>query len=332
MEERRRLWNAVLNNKGVLRGSEAEDALIQKHFGSLRPKSFRADLSRGFSIDHEKSVSEMCREYGLPYDPAVWLRDRKGRSRENGLPTIAFVGETIRRADDFYNRLHTLYGSARAYHCARVGGLYSGNRTRFEYEDNNSGLALLPLSDSIRLPYLLLFWDRVRTGELRGESVHVVKTLDRLVELWASVEYLRSIDRLSENSVSLAPVARPDPARDLPSMGVRIIGTDKTLFSLPPRSQDGSRYSSWIASDVLAGFAIDYIARVTDVSRPLSNETPPGLRSVIQAAYAQLCPADPDKDPPSGNYGVLDTFEKLETIKNRMLDWSRLRQWLPVIA
>ena len=328
MQERRRLWNVILEAHGIDKGSEEEDLLIRKYFKAHKPQSFRTDLTRGFASIHQDALQAICRDHGTAFISKIWLRI--GQSRRNTLPPIEFVGEPLRAPEDFYRRLSALYASAGTYDCVRVGGIYSRNRTLFEYD--RQGLALRPLGDSVRMAYLRIFWDRLRNKSLRGTSVHVVKTIDRLVELWASLELLRKKKLLSENSVWLAPVVRADPAKDLPAIGVRIVDNDKTLLSLPARPEDHSRYSSWISTEVLADFARDYTARAKEVSRPLSNETPPSLRRVIEAAHAQLLPANVAEDPPSGNYGVLDTFRRVENVKDRMIDWAQNDLWLPVIA
>jgi hypothetical protein len=69
--------------------------------------------------------------------------------------------------------------------------------------------------------YLKVFWKEVRERRLSGTSVHVVRTLDRLVELWACLEVLRR-DKLQKwNPVYMAPLPTSGTLLEMPAVGMR---------------------------------------------------------------------------------------------------------------
>jgi hypothetical protein len=327
VSKRRDLWHTIAVRNGIGPGSDEEKAFVRRVF-SIEPGTFDANLSRGFARRHLPAIRDVCKAHKLPFDPADWCPPRPGagESRE----PIGWAGRPIATADDFYERLCSLYDSATTYRVLRVGGTFSRNRTTFRFENN---LAIQPTGASPRIEYLRRFWTGVRDGSLSGTSVHVVRTVDRLVELWACVEMLQDPrhgkDLHHANLVYMAPIPPSDAGPEIPTVGMRVIDHDKTLLSLPAPLHGESRYSSWIESDRLAGFAWDYITRVRDISSALSTETRVGLKEIMRRAFGRLDASKP------GNYGILDHFSKVEEIKDRMLKWADTDTpplWLPVIG
>jgi hypothetical protein len=104
------------------------------------------------------------------------------------------------------------------------------------------------------------------------------------------------------------------------------VDRNKTLLSLPAPLHGQSHYSSWIESDRLAAFASEYVTRVQAISDDLTKHTPAEIETIMEKAFASL------EATKAGNYGLLDSFEKLVVIKDRMLDWAEGRDWLPVIG
>jgi|GEM_PF-4061525 len=328
MDERRELWMAVAARNGFRPGSRQEAAYFRRYL-KISPKTFNSNLSRGFAHRHAPQIRSLCADNKIPFDPDVWLTKLSRRGGDSVRNQIGWAGRPIANTEDFYDQLRRLYGSAARYRCLRVGGAFSTNRTRFDKFDDD-GLAVRPASPSIRVPYLEVFWRRLQHGSLSGQSVHVIRTLDRLVELWAALELLRKHDLQDANLVYLTSVL-PDVRRDLPTMGVRILDDTKTLFSLPALPHGHSHYSSWIESERLALFAAEYIerAKLSSGCDDLSRTNPVGLRAKIETAFTVLSPS---VDRASGNYGILDTMRKLEAMKDRMVGWAEEGVWFPVIA
>lgn len=324
MTKRRDLWHAIAVRNGLAPGSAEEGAFIKRCF-SIEPGTFDSNLSRGFARRHIPAIRDVCKAHKLPFNPDDWCpsrqRDWGGDARE----PIAWAGKPIAGVGEFYDQLALLYDSATEYRVLRVGGIYSRNRTSFKFEEDDP-LAAEPEAPSIRMKYLRLFWKRMRDGDLSGTSVHVVKTLDRLAELWACLEILRR-DKLHErNLVYMAPIPSPGTL-EMPAVGMRIVDSNKTLLSLPAPVHGQSHYSSWIESDRLATFASAYINRVRGISgEDLTNKTPVGLEAIMRSAFDSLYATR------SGNYGILESFEKVKKIKDRMVEWEKGPNWKPVIG
>ena len=329
MMERRELWTAVAARHGLAPGSDEEAAYLARYL-NISQATFDSNLSRGFSRRHAPQLRSLCADNNIPFDPEVWLTKLSRSGHSVARNQIGWVSHPIANTDDFYYQLQRLYASAKRYRCLRVGGVFSTNRTRFDKFDEH-GLAVRPTFPSIRMPYLEVFWKRVRQRELAGVSVHIVKTIDRLAELWACLDLLRKQDLQDANLVYLAPVRVPDPLRDLPTMGVRIVDDTKTLFSLPALPHGHSQYSSWIESERLSTFAAEYIdrAKLTHGCDDLTRATSVGLAKKMEQAFSILRDA---AEPGSGNYGIIDDFEKLEMMKERMVGWAEDAVWYPVIA
>lgn len=308
---------------GLQPGSAEERAFIERNF-SIGAATFDSNLSRGFARRHVATIREVCRRNKLPFNPDDWctpvMRDWAVDAGEQ----IAWAGKPIARVEDFYDQLGSLYGSATDYQVLRVGGTFSRNRTSFRFDDER--LAQEPLGSSIRMPYLRVFWERVEKHRLSGTSVHVIKTLDRLAELWACLDILREQDLHESNPIYMAPVRAPGTHHEMPAVGMRVVDRSKTLLSLPAPLHGHSRYASWIQSERLAAFASEYIMRVRDISDDMNQQTPVGLEMIMEKAFASL------KATEVGNYGILDSFKKLWIIKTRMLDWAKGEDWRPVIG
>jgi hypothetical protein len=322
LTKRRDLWNAIASKSGLQPGSPEETTFIACTF-SLSPNTFDSNLSRGFARRHIAAIRELCARNDLPFNADDWCapgRDWTSQSAEQ----IGWVGRPLFGVEDFYERLETLYRSATDYRVLRVGGTYSRNRTRFEFGDD--GLAVKPEGPSIRIPYLKAFWKGLRERRLYGTSVHVIRTVDRLVELWACLEMLRKLRLNERNFVYMAPIPAPGSPPEMPAVGMRVIDRSKTLLSLPAPVHGHSHYSSWIESERLAGFASEYIDRVRDIGDDLTKESPKALEAIVENAFMAL------KSTGSGNYGILADFDQVREIKARMLKWAEGRNWLPVIG
>ena len=178
--------------------------------------------------------------------------------------------------------------------------------------------------------YLTPVWERVAEGDLCGASVHVFKSIDRLVELWATVELLRHHDKLEKNSVYLMEFDDLGRPRVEPTMGVRTADGDKVLLSLMPTpGEDVPPYSDWMQSPRLSEFGEQAVARIRmPPARNLSILMPGPLEEVMQQAFEALLKSGIDC---SRNYGPLDSFDNVRIIKDRMLDWPN-DLWLPPLG
>ncbi|HEX8064193.1 MAG TPA: hypothetical protein VF535_13385 [Allosphingosinicella sp.] len=321
------VWERIAGRAGFERGSPEEETFVRENFG-LSIRTFNSNLSRGFSWRRQRvAVYSVCEAHGEEVDREAWFGKSHGGGATGTRDQLSWIGPRVLTPEDFFQRLPQLYGAARHYRCLRVGGRFSRNRAKFRQFDER-GLALKPEEPSIRMPYLITLWNRVRERQLWGESVHIVKTIDRLVELWACVERVQKLKIEEKNPVYLAPVTPLDLQQDYPAMGVRIIDGDNILFSLPALPNDVSSYSSWIESPRLAAFAREYISRAQHASEDLTIMTPVGLRQLMENAFEALRPTLESK---TSNYGLVDSFEKLEIVKDRMATWDE-RLWLPVFA
>lgn len=241
MKEPRRTWRKIIGSRHLAAGSPEETAFIEENFRGLATDTFRIDLSRGFSSELSPQLAKVCASAGIPYEPENWIRP----SRRKGLGSpdlIRYFGSRITDSASLYASLEKLYRASARYECVRVGGLFSRNRDSLILQDG----ILQPNPDSKRLPYVKVFWERLRNKALVGSAVHVVRTVDRLVELWACAELLRELGQQESNRLYLAPVVAPPGPPDTPVMGVRVINDRWTLMSIPPLKPYESRYSSWI--------------------------------------------------------------------------------------
>jgi hypothetical protein len=318
------LWNAIAAKNGLAPCSPEEKAFIRENF-PLDPNTFDSNLSRGFARRHLAALRDLCTRNAVPFNPDDWCTPARRDWAAQASDQIAWAGRPIAGVEDFYEQLRGLYRSATDYQVLRVGGLYSRNRTSFKFDDED-GLAEKPLGPSIRMPYLKEFWKGVKSHRLSGTSVHVIRTVDRLVELWACLEILRKQRLHDRNFVFMAPFPSPGTPHEMPAVGMRVIDRNKCLLSLPAPLHSHSIYSSWVESERLAAFASEYIVRVRDISEELTTETPAGLERIMAEAFKSL------KSTASGNYGILENFDQVRKIKGRMLKWAEGRNWLPVIG
>jgi hypothetical protein len=232
--------------------------------------------------------------------------------------------------EDFCQSLSLVYRGAVTYAYLRVGGLSSGNRTPIGDDVDDRGLAKVPKRAGVRMAYLTPVWARVTSGDLCGTSVHVFKSVDRLVELWAAVELLRRRDRLEKNSVYLMQFDDTGRPQIDPAMGIRVINGHKVLLSLlPTEGEDTPPYSDWVQSRRLGEFAEQAIMRARmPPARKLSSLLAPQLEEVMEEAFEGLMKSGIDY---SRNYGPLDNFGKVRIIKDRMADWPE-ELWLPPLG
>jgi hypothetical protein len=328
MTEARNLWNQIATKHHLLPGSDQEREYLARYLEKMDPATFNSNLSRGFSRKHGPDLARLCADNGIDFEPGTWFEEKRRAAKSTAFEPIAWEGRPIVGTDDFYRQLQELYGSVRRYRCLRVGGIFSRNRTSFEKFDKQH-LAEEPAGANIRMPYLQLFWGRLRTRELVGLSVHVVRTIDRLIELWACVELLRKHDLHHSNPIYLAPIASRDSRQDHPAMGVRILDDKKTLLSLPALQHGSSVYSSWIDAERLARFAGEYLERVKSTSEELTRIPVVGIRPLMEDAFFKLFISGQKS---SSNYGIIDSFQKAETMKDRMIHWADRGTWLPVIG
>lgn len=317
--ELRNLWENLAERIGLDIEEEAARLGIVKD-------TFYTSLTRGFSKRHEHDLKRLCERLNVPYERNIWLQSSAKKERTHQ-EQMFWVGSPTLSTQDFYDQLREHYSSAVRYRCLRVGGVYSKNRTRFQFDID--GLAFEPIEPSIRVPYLNLFWTRLVARNLSGYSVHVVRTIDRLVELWASLELLRSKNRQDSNAVYLAPVL-PQDRVERTVMGVRVIDGTRILLSIPAPVHGSSRYSSWIDSPRLAEFGTQYIEHLKlEGCEDLTRETPVGLTRIMEDAFSTLLVST---SPRAGNYGILNSFARATEIKDRMLGWVDKKLWFPVIG
>lgn len=327
--KRRPVWGLIAARYEFDRDADKRDRFVRDRF-RMTWATFDSTLSRGFSQRHEPVLRLLCADVPTPYEPEVWLSD-DARSKAH-VPTvddIHWASAPITTQEQFYKELEQLYGTAASYSCLRVGGVFSQNRTAFDYDDDELATAPAPSPQSIRLPYLRLFWSRVAGGDLSGRSAHLVRNIDRLVELWAALDMIRAHVRSASNRIYLVPVGADDYSKAHPVMGVRVVDHDRCLFSVPAAINGKSAYSSWIHSHQMAAFAQQVIDRATGGSDDLTAMPPLGLRQTFEDAFDKIRSG---KANPITNYGRLDTFAKVLEVKNRMLEWASQGVWLPVIA
>jgi hypothetical protein len=325
MKEPRRSWNEILARLEISRNSAQEADFIRRYFPGSKVGTFRCDLSRGFTADHARRFEEISRLAEYPFDEAVWIRPKKGAPSTQA--EIKYVGSRIANSEAFYDQLAARYRLAERYDSVRVGGLFSRNRTSFS-EFDEVGLALRPNPASVRMPYLRVFWERLKKSALKGHSVHVVRTTDRLVDLWACAEILRKLNLYGANPVYLAPIAGPVARGDYAVMGVRVIDGEFTLLSIPPRKIEDSRYSNWIQSRALAEFATKYVEWGRVCGEEITSLPSDALEKVMTKAFDNLRRAETH----SSNYGSIDTIDKAKVVKNRMIELALNDEWYPVIA
>lgn len=329
MSERGDAWKAHLEAVNIPHGSHAETTYIKSAFPGVTMRStFLPYLSKGFPRKHDAALAKL---FGANYDRDFWLEKSATRRRDSGEGnTVHWIGDPISDMEGFCRALAAVYDDASSYSYLRVGGLSSGNRTRVGDEVDDDGLALMPTRPGVRMIYLTPFWDRITAGALCGTSVHVVKSVDRLVELWAAVELLRKRDLLEKNSVHLVQFDDRGRPKIDPSMGVRTADGDKILLSLlPMEDEDTPPYSDWMCSTRLTQFGEQAIARAKmPPTRKLSSLMPWNLEKAMHEAFDALIKSGIDC---SRNYGPLDKFEKVKTIKDRMATWPE-EVWLPPLG
>jgi hypothetical protein len=323
MKEPRRSWRKLIASLGIRPGSDEETQLIGENFPGLNVATFRCDLSRGFSAELSGPIEKLCDTVGFEFLRENWIRasTRKG---PGGHESIRYVGRNIRDSASFYEELLVRYRGAERYDAVRVGGLFSRNRDSLIVDDGG----FRPSADSKRLPYVKLFWARMKQKALKGNAVHVVRTIDRLVELWACAEALRDEGLHEVNRVYLAPVTAPPAPQDYPVMGVRIIDGRWTLQSIPAPKLGESRYSSWIDSERLAEFAGRYVQWARLCSSEITSLPTHGIEDMMSRAFKALQKFEAD----SANYGPIRTFAEAKAVKNEMLELVRKGSWYPVVA
>jgi hypothetical protein len=324
MNEPRQSWWQILESLGIRPGTREEEEFIHKHFPKANVRTFRCDLSRGFTPSYAPALERLCHSTEHEYVEATWIRPRKEVRGQH--PDIRYVGNRIARSQEFYDQLAIHYRLAHQYECIRVGGPFSRNRTSFS-EFDSQGLALNPDPNNPRMPYLRTFWHRLRQGSLTGNSVHFVRTIDRLVELWACAEVLRSFGLHEENRVYMAPIVPPAPHDD-PVMGVRIVDQRLVLLSMPGHKHGESQYSSWIESRRLAEFTAKYVERARLYSSDITSLQPAVIEDVMGSAFRNLR----DVETHSRNYGSIDSIGKAKKVKSRMVELAREGIWYPVLA
>jgi hypothetical protein len=316
-----------LDRLDVERGSDGELALIERFFPEAGLKTFQSDLSRGFSPEHAVRLQQICDLAGYEFDISVWIR--KSSASLGGLQRdgIRFGGPLIRTDQDFYDQLEERYRSANHYECIRVGGLFSRSKNSWESSPDNE-IGMMPNKDSIRWPYVRVFWQRMTERSLKGVSVHVVRTVDRLAELWACAEILRLINRHEDNPVYMTPIVRTPASHDYPVMGVRVIDKKSVLFSIPPQKLGESQYSSWIESLAMASFASKYVHWAMMCSHRLTSMPSGALEDVMLSTFNEL----KQLESQSFNYGKFADFRQVRLVKDAMVGSAMDKEWFPVVA
>ncbi|HEX8534409.1 MAG TPA: hypothetical protein VF662_09590 [Allosphingosinicella sp.] len=328
MNQRVQMWNAVMQDEGIQRGSPKELAFIRRHFRGVRTTgTFKPYMSKGFPEKYDAALRAL---FGKRYDPVQWLKQPQAGLRSVDHNRVAeWPNDPIGDMGDFCRQLGTLLGEATDYACLRVGGLSS--RTRANVKLDETELAVEPEQASTRLPYLGPLWDRVAAGSLTITAVHVVRSIERLLELWAAVEILREEDRLGKNLVYAVPLNVNGLPRIEPTVSVRVINGRLTLLSLlRTEAEHTPPYSDWILSERLATFALAAITRVRQpgLVEELSALPAPALEEWVEAAVTILLQ---NKAKTWTNYGRLDTFDRVRIVKDRMLGWPR-DLWLPAVG
>jgi hypothetical protein len=112
-------------------------------------------------------------------------------------------------------------------------------------------------------------------------------------------------------------------------MGARVVDDRLVLFSMPATGETGSQYSSWVRSERLARFGLTYIQRAWSTGKELTGLGDLAEAKTFRAAFEKLANGAGAQQT---NYGYIDTFEKAETIRDRMLEWAHEGDWLPVIS
>lgn len=323
MREPRRTWRKIIGSRGIAPGSPDEDAFIQAHFPGVSIKTFRVDLSRGFSGDFADRIERVCSLAGQPFSRDDWIRPslRKGFGNPD---LIRYTGTRIVDSASLYASLDQLYSRAEAYECVRVGGLFSRNRDSLIDVDG----VLQANPESKRLPYVKRFWERLKKGSLEGSAVHFIRTVDRLPDLWACAELLRDFGLHESNRLYLGPVSTPPGPADPPVMGVRIIDDRWTLLSIPPLKPDESRYSSWIDSGPLADFQGHYVRWARLASFEIASQHPQGIEGLMRRTFSAL----KSVEKRSAHFSPIGSFSQATAIKNRMIELAKEGSWYPVMA
>jgi hypothetical protein len=328
--KRRPIWHFIADRYGLAADHEKRDRFVFERF-KMTWATFDSTLSRGFSLRHEPILRTLCSEVGVAYEADVWLSlEARNNAPSPSLDDIRWGSPPLRSPEQFYDELEQLYAGAALYGCLRVGGVFSSNRTAFDYDDEDLATAPKDPGAGVRFPYLDVFWSRIRQREMTGFSVHVIRNLDRLSELWAALDLMAASGQADANHIYLVPVGADDYTKASPTMGVRVIDHDLSLFSVPAAINGRSAYSSWIRSPQLSAFAHEAIHRAKDGGAIDLTVAPKlAVRQIFEDAFQKLVDG---KANPITNYGRLDSFEKVIRMKNLMVEWAEKGSWLPVVA
>jgi hypothetical protein len=290
-----------------------------------KPKGVTSDLSNGFARLHLASLRGLFEAGGQDFDEELWSLDEAAERDRLTMPI-----EGVRLSDQ-------LFVDVRKFLCIRAPSIHPRIPERQNPPVDDQGL-VSALSISEHAPsfeYIGKIWRDVLKGRVEGTSIISIGRIAALVETWAATTLIRN--KHLQNKIRIYLVSSSEHplgasngrGHFFPMMGARVVNGRRCLLSTPVPSRYSSR-SPIIESRMMAALIQDYADDLIAVSRDLSgSQLESQLEGDMRKEFEALMESGSEKFT---QYGLIDSFDKVRLMAQRLHAFAEAGTWFPPLA